>query len=212
MVKFCPSCGAEVKDDAKFCPECGNALSVKPTPNVEPVKKTQPKTSKTSSLGKDLTPEQRKSFKIVGIIGIIVIVVIILALAFGGSSNTSSDAGDGGTPTYTEPVLSEEEYKANCSSDITFKKLEKNSARFYGEKVKFSGEVVQIMESGGETDIRLAISGSYGSIIYVTYPDTVDVYEGDYITVWGEVLGDYSYTSTANYQITLPWISAKYIE
>lgn len=213
MVKFCPSCGAEVKDDAKFCPECGKAVSVKPTPKAEPVKKTQATTNKTSSWGKDLTPEQRKSFKILGILGIVIVVVLILALAFGGSGDTSSDTSDTSSDTtYVEPVLSEDEYKANCTTDISYKQLEKNANSFFGEKYKVSGEVFQIGEYGGETWMLLATSGSYDNLMYVTYPGTIDVYEGDYVTVWGEIYGDYSYTSKANYQLTVPWISAKYIE
>ncbi|RBQ23681.1 hypothetical protein ALNOE001_07370 [Candidatus Methanobinarius endosymbioticus] len=67
------------------------------------------------------------------------------------------------------------------------------------------------MESGGATDIRLTLDGSYGDIIYITYTGTTEAVEGDVITVYGTVYGTYTYTSQVNYQISLPRIDGKCI-
>ena len=37
------------------------------------------------------------------------------------------------------------------------------------------------------------------------------VYEKDIVTVWGTCLGQYSYTSVANFDMTVPAIEAKYV-
>ncbi|WP_054835440.1 hypothetical protein [Methanobrevibacter arboriphilus] len=152
---------------------------------------------------------------------VLVIASLVFGIVFGGlgSTNNTEYFNSGESSGYGEfsnvplkPTLSEAEYKDICES-ISFKKLDKNPDAMIGKNVTYTGKVVQIMETGGITEIRLATDGSYNDIVYVNYDGTVDVYEGDTITIWGgEVLGSYSYTSQANYQITLPEIQAWYIE
>lgn len=145
------------------------------------------------------------------------VIIIALGIIFGaisGAMTGSTGVQYGSTDSSyqnTEPQLSEAEFK-NASTTIAFKKLDKNPNSYAGEKVKYTGKVVQIMESGGVTEIRLATSGSYGDIIYVTYTGTTEALEDDTITIWGEVYGSYTYTSQANYEISLPRIDAKYIK
>ncbi|BDZ67380.1 zinc ribbon domain-containing protein [Methanobacterium ferruginis] len=123
------------------------------------------------------------------------------------SSTTTSPS----TTTPSTTVESESDYKASCKS-LSFKELEKNPDGHAGERVKFTGTVVQIMESGGATDIRMDVNDEFGDTIYVSYDKTTSALEDSTITVYGEVIGDYTYTSQANYRITLPWIEAKYID
>jgi len=140
------------------------------------------------------------------------ILLTLVANAFTSINTTQSTT----TPHYSEPTtpvepqMSEKEYKA-ATTYIPFKQLDKNPDGKAREKVKYTGTIVQIMESGGSTEIRLALSGGYDDIIYVTYSGTTDAVEGDTVTIWGDVYGSYTYTSEANYQITLPRIDAKYI-
>jgi hypothetical protein len=102
-----------------------------------------------------------------------------------------------------------EEYKEECES-IAYAKLEKNADKFVGDKVTYSGEVIQIQEDSYGAGIRLDIGG--GDIIYVFYYGENDIYEGDYITVYGTITGDYTYQSIADWTITVPSMDAKYID
>ena len=75
------------------------------------------------------------------------------------------------------------------------------------KKVKFKGKVIQVMEGDGETQIRLAVNGSYDNILYGIYKsDIVDsrVLEDDYITIYGNSAGLITYTSTMGGEITIP--------
>lgn len=111
--------------------------------------------------------------------------------------------------------LDEASYKAQCKA-IEFKVLNKNPDAYKGQKYFATGQVVQIMENFGTTDIRLNVTrdqwGYWDDTIYVTFKGTVPAYEDSIIRVWGEIKGSYTYTSVAGWNITLPWVEARYIE
>ncbi|WP_255290384.1 hypothetical protein [Bacillus thuringiensis] len=82
------------------------------------------------------------------------------------------------------------------------------------EFVKCQGEILQTMERGNSTMIRLAVTKeSYGydsnDIIYITYDGTTQFIDQDIVTVYGRVMGSHTYKSTAIYKIMLPYIEAK---
>jgi hypothetical protein len=104
------------------------------------------------------------------------------------------------------------EQKANAQP-IDYKQLEKNPDRYAGEYVKYTGEIIQIMEGDDVTNIRLAVTkDSYGydynDVIYIEYPGLTEFVEEDVVTVYGEVYGSYSYESQAGYNITIPSVIA----
>lgn len=104
--------------------------------------------------------------------------------------------------------------KKDYSSDFSYKQLARNPDSYIGEKVKFSGKVLQA-ETGDTCYMRLAINSNYDTIIFVTYAkDTIDyrLLEDDKVTIYGSCLGDYSYKAVSGATITLPWIDAKMIE
>jgi len=111
--------------------------------------------------------------------------------------------------------LDEATYKAQCRI-IDFRVLNKNPNAYKGQRYFATGQVVQIMEGLGSTDIRLNVTrdqwGYWEDTIYVTYCGSVPAYEDSIIRVWGEIKGSYTYTSVAGWTITLPWVEAKYIE
>ena len=50
-MKFCPNCGAEIKDDAKFCDKCGSKIGEEPKENTSTVNtNTQPKSKLAAGL------------------------------------------------------------------------------------------------------------------------------------------------------------------
>lgn len=81
-----------------------------------------------------------------------------------------------------------------------------------GVEVAFTGQVIQVLETSYEVDLRVATDGYYGDVIYVTYdPDIMDgirVLEGDNITIYGTCTGLYTYTAVLGQSISLPGITA----
>jgi len=108
-------------------------------------------------------------------------------------------------------VPSESEYKSSCEK-ISYGQLEKNPRSFTGKKLTYTGEVLEIMEENNFAIIRLAVDGNSRNVIFVTFDENTPIVRGDTITIWGESLGEYTYTSQANYKITIPWVKARYIQ
>ncbi|PLR73520.1 hypothetical protein [Bacillus sp. UMB0728] len=109
------------------------------------------------------------------------------------------------------------EKKKGEATTIDFKQLEKNPDRYTGEYVKYTGEIVQILEGNDTTNIRLAVTKtSYGynpgEIVFIEYEGYTDFVDGDIVTIYGEVYGKYSYESQAGYNISLPGIVADIVE
>jgi hypothetical protein len=113
-------------------------------------------------------------------------------------------------------VLSPDTYKAVSPDGPDFAHLNKNPDGYAGTRCKYKGKVVQVMESGGTTDIRMDITpagyGVWTDTIYVNFIGTTPAVEESIIVVYGTIKGGYTYTSQANYKITLPLIEAKYID
>ena len=79
----------------------------------------------------------------------------------------------------------------------------------------FIGKVIQVLEGGLETNLRIAINLDYDCIVLAYYPsDLVSsrVLEGDIITIYGISKGLYTYESTLGQDITVPLISVQFIE
>jgi hypothetical protein len=116
-----------------------------------------------------------------------------------------------------EKKAAEEEKKAKQGYDtgITYDQLARTPDEYKGEKVKFKGKVVQVIEGDTEIDLRLAVNNDYDKIIYLFYPkDLVSsrVLEDDKITIYGVSYGLYSYESTVGSKITIPLISVDKID
>lgn len=201
VTKKCPFCGTENPEDSRICKSCKKLL--KPINNYS----KHAKSSKNTISGLiDKWKEQSNVIKGGSIVGVcclgLILIIGIIALI-------SPDA---------QPLTGAEldEYKASCI-EISFAELEKNPDKYQGEHVKFTGEIVQILEENGETIIRLAVTKdefgwSYDDIIYVVYKNETPFVEKNIVTVYGDVYGSYTYTSQIGAQISLPRINARYIE
>lgn len=120
------------------------------------------------------------------------------------------------------------EYKATCKK-IAYRRLNKDADMLVGKKVRLHGQVFQIQDAGPgmytegfpggvepRTMILLAVTndgyGYWDDNVAVAYEGRLaKVYEDDIITVWGKVLGQYSYESVAGYNMTVPSVQAKYV-
>lgn len=119
----------------------------------------------------------------------------------------------------TKKELEKKQFKKSCKI-YTFEQIARNPNKFKGTNVKLTGEVVQVIEDTLSISLRVNITkkGTYSTYytdtIYVTYyPEEGEdkILEDDIITIYGTSQGDCTYTSTLGAQITLPYISAKYI-
>lgn len=112
----------------------------------------------------------------------------------------------------------EKEFKESCKK-YTFKEIARNPEKYVGQKMKFTGEVIQVSEGWFDSvDIRLNITkneyGWYEDTIYCTYTykeGEGKILEDDIVTIYGTCEGDYTYTSVMGASVTLPKINIEYI-
>lgn len=114
-----------------------------------------------------------------------------------------------------EKRLKEEKEKIGYDTGITYEQLARTPDDYVFEKVKFSGKVVQTIESEDEVDMRFAIDGDSDKIIYVVYQPTAAssrILEKDELVIYGISWNLYSYTSTLGATITVPLVYADKVE
>ena len=118
--------------------------------------------------------------------------------------------------------ITEEERKAELKADaktIPYKELFRNIDKYKGEKIHYTGEVVQVIGDGNAlSSMRVNITrGSYGywdDTVLVTSIDlnAEKTLEKDIIEFWGTVIGEESYQTVLGATVSLPSLSASVIE
>lgn len=109
----------------------------------------------------------------------------------------------------------EEKEKKGYDTGITYDQLARTPDDYLLEKVKFKGKVVQVMEGGESTQLRIDINDNIDTVIYAEYdPSIVDsrVLENDVITIMGTSAGLITYESTLGGQISIPGVIIDKIE
>lgn len=98
--------------------------------------------------------------------------------------------------------------KQGYETGITYNQLARTPDDYKGEKCKFRGKVVQVMEEESIVVMRLAVNGNYDNILYVMTTSKAlnneRILEDDYITVYGTSAGIYTYTSTWGKSVSIP--------
>lgn len=92
---------------------------------------------------------------------------------------------------------------------ITYDQLARTPDDYKNKKVKFTGRVIQVMESDKETDLRIAVGDNYDTILFVGYDPSITstrILENDYVTIKGKSVGIYTYKSTMGGQISIPGV------
>ena len=115
-------------------------------------------------------------------------------------------------------TLSPETFKAQCQ-DIPYEDLARTPDSYIGQYVKFTGEIVQVIDDGTSATYRINVTqGDYGlwkDTVLVTY-DYQDnqsrFLEDDIVTFYGTSTGLYTYQSTMGGNITIPSVVAGYID
>lgn len=112
-------------------------------------------------------------------------------------------------------TLGEQGFKNACA-DLAYEELARNADSHKGEKVKYTGRIVQVSNgSNGLVNLRVATSGNYDDIILVEYEykdGQSKFLEDDTVTVYGTIYGDYTYESVMGAHITVPLVLASYID
>jgi chemotaxis protein histidine kinase CheA len=102
-----------------------------------------------------------------------------------------------------------EEEARGYDTGITYDQLARTPDSYEGKKVKFYGEVAQVLEDSDSStvQVRLAINGDYDHMMLCEWSSssvTSRVLEDDYITISGVSEGLVTYESTMGGDITIP--------
>lgn len=114
-------------------------------------------------------------------------------------------------------TVSEAKYKGQCET-ISYDNLARDPDTYDGKKIKFTGEVIQVVEGDYITAYRVDVTKTrygYTDTVYVMYvPEqgAQRVLEDDIVTLYGEYMGLYSYESIMGATITVPSMLALYID
>lgn len=95
-------------------------------------------------------------------------------------------------------------------SDVSYDEIARHPNDYDVELLTFSGEVAQVIEGDGTTELRIAVDGDYDDIIYGIYDNRIldsRLLEDDKIQFYGESCGIISYQSTLGATISIPSIS-----
>lgn len=240
---FCKKCGKELKAGALFCENCGAKVEENTTGlNQETIvnKKKFHQTTWFSILMMFIFAPvgiffmwKNKIFKKPVRVIVTVIAVFISLVQIGAifeedtpktisennsniSSEDSSYEDDDDYSLYDNGI---EEYneadKASYDTGITYDQLARTPDDYENKKVKFSGEVIQVMEADGETQLRIAVDGNYDNVVYVGYNSKITntrILENDYVTFRGISKGLITYQSTLGGEITIPLVYVQQIE
>ncbi|MFJ7727882.1 hypothetical protein ACIQXV_17185 [Neobacillus sp. NPDC097160] len=80
--------------------------------------------------------------------------------------------------------------------DIDYKELKKSPEEHKGEKIHFAGKIFNIQEVSGKTILSLATAYTdddyYGDDVFILFPTGTSLVEGDFIDIYGEMVGNYS--------------------
>ena len=96
--------------------------------------------------------------------------------------------------------------KLGYETGITYDQLARTPDDYIGEKVKFKGEVIQVMEGDSSTQIRFAVNNDYDTVLFAEIASDVTetrILEDDVITIYGLSSGLMTYESTMGGQISI---------
>lgn len=112
----------------------------------------------------------------------------------------------------TQKVLfSSSAKKKKVYGKLSFNTISRDPDLYEGELFRFSGTVVQVLESGNYVEMRVATKDGYDNIVYVTYTRSDGesrILEDDKVSVYGKFKGLKSYEAIFGNTVTLPWFEA----
>ncbi|MDR4948123.1 toxin regulator [Neobacillus cucumis] len=109
----------------------------------------------------------------------------------------------------------EAQARIGYNTGITYDQLARTPDNYTGQKVKFRGKVIQVIEGDGETQIRLAVNDDYDKVLFAAFDSstvTSRVLEDDMITIYGTSSGLITYDSTMGGKISIPGVAIDKID
>lgn len=110
------------------------------------------------------------------------------------------------------------EFVSTCQT-YSYEEIARNPDTYLGKPAKLQGEVIQSMPEGDSYTLRVNITpGQYywSDTILVTYTKQdageSNILEDDIVTMYGTLMGTYTYESVMGASITVPLLVAKYID
>lgn len=108
----------------------------------------------------------------------------------------------------------EQMYKNECGK-YSYETIARNPDKYKGEKGYVYGKVIQVIEDGNDYTLRVAMNGSYSSVILVSYTKPAEddrILEDDWVKMYGVWYGTYTYKSTLGASITVPLYFCRYLD
>ena len=105
-------------------------------------------------------------------------------------------------PKNPTPVVDESAY-----GKLDYKGVSRDPDAYKGDKIKFSGQILQIIEMDTEVQMRVSSKGNYDDIVYAVYviPKNYKRFlDDDKVTIYGYLDGLYSYETVRGDTITIP--------
>lgn len=108
-------------------------------------------------------------------------------------------------------------FKEGCSA-LTYEQVARDSDAYKGEKATFTGEVIQVMQEGDTYTLRVNVTPtSYGYkdailVLYTAKAGDQRILEDDVVTLYGAMAGMYTYETVMGAELTVPLMSAQYVE
>lgn len=116
------------------------------------------------------------------------------------------------------PAELKAQYIKECKQ-IPYKNLERTPSDYEGQKIRFSGRVIQVCSEASSSlyysTYRVATAGSYANVVYVkvdNYGTGSRILEGDFVKLYGTFDGLYTYTAVRGNNITIPCMIAEYVD
>ncbi len=105
----------------------------------------------------------------------------------------------------------------NNATTIPYNQLNKNSDRYKGKRVKYTGQILQIQEETGSGGFMLLSVtdlgyGIYDDNIWVDYDKSIRSAEEDVVTVYGTITGSKSYETQIGGETYVPRMRMRYID
>lgn len=135
------------------------------------------------------------------VLAILLLIVIAVIANLGSNSYSSYNSYD--TDSYTSGY-DFSSFNVNDCKDISFKELNKNPDKYYGDSIKLSGKVMQITEGRSTNYLLMYVGGDYSQLAYIEYYNDTNIVEDDWITVYGVCAGSYTYETKIGGSNTVP--------
>lgn len=229
---YCVKCGGFIQEGERFCKQCGQPVAG--NGQIMDVGKAMGKnTRKKAPVGVVIAAGILGGLILVGAATAIVTYLVIDShtvssvqeetSAVNETIETTEEVEEIQTPQKSDEVSkalqqTPEEFKQSCKY-YTYDQLARNPKDYMGLPVVLYGEVVQVMETGDDVQLRVNITeGVYNwqNAIYVEYtrkmPNESRILEGDLITLWGISNDTISYETVVGNALTVPYVKAEYIE